>query len=105
MRIMGHLVATGCRTFFNLLFTAVLAAAVAGGATLLVAYTETRHWPPTQMTGVTAAAFAVLAAYAAGVTVLLRASTRTLLGAAKVVEKEAVAPVKAVERELETTKS
>ena len=53
----------------------------------------------------TAIAFAVLAAYAAGVTVLLRASTQAVLGAAKVVEKEAVAPVKAVERELETTKS
>ncbi len=105
MRIMGHLAATGCRTFFNLVFTAVLAAAVAGGATLLVAYIQTRNWPPAQMTDVTAAAFAVLAAYAAGVTVLLRASTRTLLGAAKVVEKEAVAPMKAVERELEATKS
>jgi hypothetical protein len=105
MRIMGHLVATGCRTSLRLVFTAVLAAAVAGGVALLVAYANTRHWPPTQMTDVTAAAFAVLAAYAAGVTVLLRASTRTLLGAAKVVEKEAVAPVKAVERDLEANKS
>jgi hypothetical protein len=105
MRIVGHLVATGCRTFLNLLFTAVLAAAVAAGAALLVAYVETRHWPPAQLTYVTAAAFAVLAAYAAGVTVLLRASTRTLLGAAKVVEKEAVAPMKAVEREFEANKA
>ena len=105
MRIMGHLLARGCRTLFSMLFTAVLAAAVAGGAALLVAYAQTRHWPPSQLTDVTAAAFAVLAAYAAGVTVLLRASTQAVLGAAKVVEKEAVAPMKAVERELETTKS
>jgi hypothetical protein len=105
MRIMGHLVASGCRTLFNMLFTAVLAAAVAGGAALLVAYAQTRHWPPSQLTAVTAAAFAVLGAYAAGVTVLLRASTQAMLGAAKVVEKEAVAPMKAVEREFEATKS
>jgi hypothetical protein len=105
MRIIGHLLATGCRTFLHLVFTAVLSAAVAAGAALLVAYVETRHWPPTQLTYVTAAAFAVLAAYAAGATVLLRASTRSLLGAAKVVEREAVAPMKAVERELEANKS
>ena len=105
MRIMGHLLARGCRTLFNMLFTAVLAAAVAGGAALLVAYAQTRHWPPSQMTDVTAVAFAVLGAYAAGVTVLLRASTQAVLGAAKVVEKEAVAPMKAVERGFETTKS
>lgn len=105
MRIMGHFITAGCRTVVNLLFTTVLAAAVAGGAALLVAYSQTQSWPPTHMTDVTAAAFAVLAAYAAAVTVLLRASTKTLLGAAKVVEKEAVAPVKAVERELHATKS
>ena len=105
MRIMGHLLATGCRTFVHLLFTAVLAAAVAAGAALLVAYVDTRHWPPTQLTEVTAGAFAVLAAYAAAVTVLLRASTRTLLDAAKVVEQEAVAPVKAAEQEFAGNKS
>jgi hypothetical protein len=105
MRIMGHLLARGCRTVVHMLFTAVLAAAVAGGAALLVAYAQTRQWPPSQLTDVSAIAFAVLGAYAAGVTVLLRASTQAVLGAAQVVEKEAVAPVKAVERELEATKS
>ena len=42
MRIMGHLLARGCRTVVNLLFTAMLAAAVAGGAALVVAYAQTR---------------------------------------------------------------
>jgi hypothetical protein len=43
MRIMGHLLATGSRTSLRLVFTAVLAAAVGGAATLLVAFSNTRR--------------------------------------------------------------
>jgi TPP-dependent indolepyruvate ferredoxin oxidoreductase alpha subunit len=105
MRIMGHLIATGCRTFWRILFTAVFAAALAAGVAVLVAYAGTRQWPPTQLTDVAAGAFAVLTAYAAGVTVLLSESVKALVDAAKVVEREAVAPIKAVGRELEGNES
>ena len=101
MRIMGHLIATGCRTFWRILFMAVLAAALAAGATLLLAYEGTRQWPPTQLTYMAAAAFAVLTAYAAGLTVLLSESVKALVDAAKVAEHEAVAPLKALGHELE----
>jgi hypothetical protein len=105
MRIMGHLIATGCRTFWRILFMALFAAVLAASVALLVAYEGTRQWPPTQLTEVTAAAFAVLTAYAAGLTVLLSESVKALVDAAKVVEHEAVAPVKAVGRELEGKES
>jgi hypothetical protein len=105
MRIMGHLIATGCRTFWRILFMAVFAAVLAAGVALLVAYEGTRQWPPTQLTDVAAGAFAVLTAYAAGLTVLLSESVKALVDAAKVVEREAVAPLKAVGRELEGRES
>ena len=43
---MGHLLATGCRTFVHFVFTAVLAAAVAASAALLGTYVATRSAPP-----------------------------------------------------------
>lgn len=101
MRIMGHLVTTGCRTFFRILFMSLFAAAVAAGVALLVAYEGTRQWPPTQLVYVAAGAFAVVTAYAMGVTVLLSESVKALVDAAKLAEREAVAPIKAVGRELE----
>ena len=105
MRIMGHLITTGCRTFWRILFMSVFGAVVAAGVTLLVAYEGTGHWPPTQLVYVAAAAFAVVTAYAMGVTVLLSESVKALVDAAKVAEREAVAPIKAVGHELEGKKS
>ena len=101
MRIMGHLLLTTVRTFWHIVLTAVLCAALAAAVVVVVAEASIRQWPPSLLTEVAAGAVALLAAYAGGLTVLLGASVRGLLDAAKLVEKEAVAPVKAVEQELE----
>jgi len=90
------------RTFWRILFTAVLFAGLGGGAVLAVAYRYTqRLWPPDQLTAVAAIGVAVLAAYAGGITALMAASVRALLGAAKLVEREAAAPLRALGEELE----
>ena len=101
MRILGHLIATGCRTFWRILFMSLFAAVLAAGVALLVAYEGTRQWPPTQLMEVAVGAFAVVCAYGVGVTVLLSESVKALVDAAKLAEREAVAPLKAVGHELE----
>jgi TPP-dependent indolepyruvate ferredoxin oxidoreductase alpha subunit len=101
MRIIGHLITTGCRTVWRILFMSLFAAALAAGVAILVGYEGTRQWPPTQLMYVAAGAFAVLSAYAVGLTVLLSESVKALVDAAKLAEREAVAPIKAVGRELE----
>ena len=105
MRILGHLLATVFRTFWHLVFAAVVCAVLAAGTAMVVAYTATRMWPPTRLTELTAAAVAVLAAYAGALTVLLGASVKGLIEAARLAEHEAVAPLKAMERELAGRKS
>jgi pectin methylesterase-like acyl-CoA thioesterase len=105
MRIMGHLITTGCRTMWRILFMSLFAAALGAGGAVLVAYEGTRQWPPSQLMEVAAGAFAVVSAYAVGVTVLLSESVKALVDAAKVVEREAVAPIKAVGQELDGKKS
>jgi hypothetical protein len=65
------------RVLLNALFFGVLAAAVS----LLVAYEGTRQWPPQQLTYVAVALIAGFAAYAAGVSVLLRAALHGLVRA------------------------
>src|SRR5262249_25145560 len=101
MRIIGHLFTTGCRTVWRILFMSLFAAALAAGVAMLVAYEGTRRWPPPPSMYVAAGAFAVLSAYAVGLTVLLSESVKALVDAAKLAEREAVAPIKAVGRELE----
>jgi hypothetical protein len=105
MRIMGHLITTGCRTIWRILFMSLFAAALGAGVALLVAYEGTRQWPPTQLMYVAAVALAVVAGYAVGVTVLLSESVKALVDAATVAEREAVAPLKAAGHELEGKKS
>ena len=60
---------------------------------------------PTHLMEVTATACEVLAASVAGMTVLFRAPARSVMDATKVEEREAVAPIRAVGRELEATGS
>src|SRR5262249_15070960 len=102
MGLIGHLIATAFRTFWRILFTAALFAGLGGGTVLLVAFHYTQKlWPPDQVTTVAAIGVAALAAYAGGVTALMTASAKALLGAAKLVEREAAAPLKALGEELE----
>jgi hypothetical protein len=106
LRIVGHLIATGFRAFFRVLATAVIFGAIGLGAVALVVnhFTHQWPWPPSHVNQVTTVALvgvAALAAYAGGATMLMAEAVRGLLGAARVVEHEAVAPIKAVEQELE----
>jgi hypothetical protein len=105
MRIIGHLIVTAFKTFWRIVFGAALCAAVGAGAVLAVAHQYTQvWWPPKGLTYLAMVSVAALAAYAGAVTVLMAASVKGLVGAARVVEREAVAPIKAVEQELEGSK-
>jgi hypothetical protein len=77
------------RTVFRLLLTVILGGALGGATTLLVAYQQTRTWPPQQITAVAAIAIAALTAYGAAMTVLTGAIIRGFVAAAKVAAKEA----------------
>ncbi len=102
LRIVGHLIATAFRVFGRIVVTALFGAALGAGAVLLITAVVTRHWqwPPSQLTLVLLVGVAVLAAYAGGVTVLMIEAVRGLTEAAKTIEHEAIAPLKAVEQEL-----
>src|SRR5260221_14742100 len=102
LRIVGHLIATAFRVFGRIVFTALFGrrAGRGGGAadhrcghtSLAVAAQPVDPRPPGRG--------AVLAAYAGGVTVLMIEAVRGLTEAAKTIEHEAIAPLKAVEQEL-----
>lgn len=105
MTLAIHLLKSLFRAFFKITFTGLLVGALAAGAVLLVAYLNDGHeWPPRTLIEVGAAAVGVLAAYAAGLTMLLREALRAALtverGAVRGVEHE----VAGVERELAGTR-
>jgi hypothetical protein len=81
MKLLWFLLRTTDRLVARTLLNALFAALVAAGVTLLVAYEGTRRWPPQQLTDVATVFFAGFAAYAAGITVLLRAATYGLVRA------------------------
>jgi predicted lysophospholipase L1 biosynthesis ABC-type transport system permease subunit len=102
--IIGHLIGTLFRAFWRILITSVIFAVLGAGAVMFVLYHYTQHvpWPlPNQMTLVAVVGVAALAAYAGGVTALMTEAVRALKEAAKIAEREAVAPIQAVGRELE----
>jgi hypothetical protein len=101
MTLIVHLLKSLFRAFFKITFTALFVGALAAGALLLVAYLNDGHvWPPKTLIEGAAAAMGVLAAYAAGLTMLVREALRAALtvehGAVKGVEHE----VTGVEHEL-----
>lgn len=105
MTLILHLIKSLFRAFFKITFTGLFVGALAAGATLLVAYlNDGRVWPPRTLIDVAAAAAGVLAAYAAGLTMLLREALRAALtveqGVARGVEQE----VEGVEHELAGTR-
>jgi len=105
LRIIGHLFATAFQTLGRILLTAVLFAALGAGAVAFVASRYTQlQWPPTQLVTVALIGVAALAAYAGGITALMISAVKGLLGAAKLVEREAAAPLKAIGEELEGSK-
>ncbi|HEV8194407.1 MAG TPA: hypothetical protein VGP82_23395 [Ktedonobacterales bacterium] len=105
LRIFGHLLVTAFRTLGRLLVTAVIFAALGAAAVALVASRYTQlHWPPSQPIAIALIGVAALAAYAGGITSLMMASLQAFLGAAKLVEKEATAPVRMLEEDLQGIK-
>jgi hypothetical protein len=105
LRILGHLIATAFQTLGRIILTAALFAALGAGGVVLVASRYTHvQWPPTQLITIALIGVAALAAYAGGITALMFAAIKGLLGAAKLVEREAAAPFKAIGEELEGSK-
>lgn len=98
--LLRHLFASIFRAFFRMLITAFFCGSIAGGAVLVAIYATTHQWPPHQLSLIAAAAFAVLAAYAGAITVLLGETLRGLATAVGVAERDLHATVKAVETEL-----
>ncbi|MBF6591348.1 MAG: hypothetical protein IVW57_12595 [Ktedonobacterales bacterium] len=92
MTLILHLAKAAFRAFFRIILTALASAAVAGGATLLVAYQTSRVWPPKTLTEVAAGAIAILAAYAGALTVLIKEAIKGVAtveqGVTKGVEEE-----------------
>jgi hypothetical protein len=102
--IIGHLIVTAFRAFWRILIATLVCAVVGASAVLVVIYSFNHQltWPPRdQLTLVALIAITALSAYVGGVTMLMTEAVRALKEAAKVVEKEAVAPVEAIGRQLE----
>ena len=77
MILLKHLLGSFFRAFFRIVFTAIVCAVIAGGASLFLAYAMGgSHWPPTLLTEIAAIALAVLGAYAGGITVLVQEAVR-----------------------------
>lgn len=96
MSILAHLAGKLFKTIFGMLFGGLFFAAVGAGAVLAVAYANSPHWPLPALAYVTAVIIGGLAAYAAALTVLLRA----ILGGVKEVEHDVVAGAERAERDL-----
>ena len=106
LRIIGHLIVLAFRALARLILMAVIFGVIGAVAVALIAsrYTQV-HWPPTQPVGIALIGVAVLAAYAGAATALVLEAVKGFLGAAKLVEKEATAPAKMLEQELQGSKS
>lgn len=105
--VLGHLIGTAFKAFWRILITAVVCAVLGMAAVLLAIehYTQRLQWPPRDEASLVALiGVGALAAYAGGATALMTEAVRALKEAARLVEKEAIAPVQAVGRELEGAK-
>jgi hypothetical protein len=92
MTLIVHLIKSFFGAFFKITFTALVTGAAAAGITLLVAYLNGQVWPPKTLTEVAAGTIGVLAAYAGGLTTLMREAVRAALtverGVVRGVEQE-----------------
>ncbi len=105
MTLIFHLIKSLFHAFFKITFTALFVGVLAAGATLLVIYMNDGHlWPPSTLIDAAAAAIGVLAAYAAGLTMLMREAVRAALTVEHGVAKEVGQEVSGVEHELVGTR-
>ncbi len=98
--LLRHLFTLIFRAFFRMLVTAFFCGSIGGGGVLVAMYVTTHQWPPHQLTLIAAAVFAVIAAYAGAVTVLLGETLRGLMMAVGVAERDAKTAIKTVEAEV-----
>jgi len=81
MKVLTFLVKTSDRLVSRMVLSALLFGVLGASVTLLVGAEGTRQWPPHQLAYVTMVVIAGFAAYAAGISVLLRASLHSLVRA------------------------
>lgn len=90
MLLLRHLIGSLFRAFFRIMLTAIVFGVIAGGAALILAFAMGgRQWPPTTLTDIAVGAFALLMAYAAGLTVLLQEAVRGVKTAEREVARAA----------------
>lgn len=91
MQIFTRLISAGFKAIFGALATALFFGLLSGGIVLVVAYFDehNQHWSTIVLTYIVAGVIAVLMAYAAATTVLLRVIAREVVGATKAVTADA----------------
>ncbi len=104
MMLILHLIKSLFGAFFKITFTALFTGAALAGIALLVAYHNEPVWPPNALTEVAAGAIGVLAAYAAGLTVLLREALRAALTVERGLIKGVEHELEDIEHEVTSTK-
>lgn len=102
LRIIGHLIVIAFRALGRLVILTLLFGAIGAAAVAIVAsrYTQVQ-WPPSQPVGIALIGFTALAAYAGAATALVTEAVKGFVGAAKLVEREATAPARMLEQDLE----
>jgi hypothetical protein len=100
MTLIMHLARALFRAFFRILLSALVFAGIGGGATLLISYQQTGQWPPRTLTEAAAIAIAVLSAYAAALTVLIREAVKGVITVEKGAVQDVEHEVASVEREV-----
>ena len=93
MGILGNLIKYIFRAFFHIVFTSLFFAIIGAGLVLLVSSVATDKWPPTTLTIAACVVIGLLAAYGAGMTVLVG----TAIGAVHDAEQEVAKDVHEVE--------
>lgn len=104
MTLILHLIKSLFGAFFKISFAAVLTGAALAGIALLVAYRNDPVWPPNTLTVAAVGAIGLLAAYGAGLTVLLREALRAALTVERGLIKGVVQEVQDLEHEVTDAK-
>lgn len=100
MHIVRHLLATLARAFVRIVLTALACGALAAGLVVLVAAVWGHQWPPNQLTYVAMVAFALIGAYAGGLTILFGEALRSVFDLAGGVERDVANVARIVEHDL-----
>ncbi len=97
MSVARHIFGTIFRALLRIVVTALICAVIAIIVVLAVSYATLHQWPPHQLTTIATVGFAVLAAYAGGLTVLLVEAVRGFVAATRAVERDGASLLRTVE--------